>query len=889
MAGTVEPGSSVSHYRVIGPLGAGGMGEVYKAQDVTLERTVALKILPPDLVRNEERVRRFVQEAKSASSLNHPNIVTIHEIGQDGSIHYIAMELVDGSTLKRKIHEEQTDLRTLIQYLAQAADGLAKAHGAGIVHRDLKPENVMVTRDGFAKVLDFGLAKLSVKKSASEATNEATEVRHATREGAVMGTVAYMSPEQVQGRVVDPRSDIFSFGCILYEAATRRRPFDADSDVDVMHKILHDKPQPVDEINPAVPAEVRRMIRRCMAKDPDKRYQSMKDVAIELADIVEEFEELSASATSAGSGSGAVVPVPAQRPVGWIIATVLGVLLVAAGIYLWRGARTIAAPPAAFQSMKIQRLTSTAGFITDATISPDGKYLAYIVRDAAGKFGLWVRQIATGSDVQVVPPMKTGFPGFAFSPDGNYLFYVNSEFESGGGYSWLYQVPSLGGTPRKLLFDIDTAPAFSPDGKQVVFERGEPGKKVNHLVVANIDGSGQRILMTRPELGGRITPSWSPDGKRVSSLRGEVAGGLHVAPVTVDVATGKEQPIGSKRWRYISDMHWLPDGHELLIIAGTEEIRRPQIYLQPYPDGTPARVTNDTNIYGGLSLTADGNTFATIRFENTNEIRLTDPSDPTLGKELPRPATALDTGWVSVARNGAIVYQFGTDKGTDLAILDNPEAQPRVLTDTGNNFSASITADGKTIVFTSRRIGDTPHVFAIDADGSNLRQLTRGSGEGGAYISPDGQTIVYNSIDSKLMKMNTAGGQATQLADRFNGGGAISPDGTKVVYGYIQHAVPRELIRIRVASLAGGPPLLDTEWQYGGPYRWSSRNDGFTFMKRADGATNIFLQPLNGGAPVQITHFKKGYIGGYDWTADGKLVMTRGDQRSEMILVSSFR
>ncbi len=306
MPGALEPGSSISHYRVISSLGVGGMGEVYKAHDTNLDRPVALKILPPELVRNDDRVRRFVQEAKSASSLNHPHIVTIHEIGRaDGPqpLHFIAMELIDGLTLKQKIHQENTDLRTLLVYLSQAAEGLAKAHAAGIIHRDLKPENIMITRDGYAKVLDFGLAKLSIRKGADGGTDAPTEAREQTREGSVLGTVAYMSPEQVQGKVVDHRSDIFSFGCMLYEAATRRRAFEADSDIDIMHMIVHDKPLAVDEINPNVPSELRRMIRRCLAKEPEKRYQSMKDLAIELADMVEEFDQLSASASSHTSAS----------------------------------------------------------------------------------------------------------------------------------------------------------------------------------------------------------------------------------------------------------------------------------------------------------------------------------------------------------------------------------------------------------------------------------------------------------------------------------------------------------------------------------------------------------------------------------------------------------
>src|SRR5262245_21311945 len=306
------------------------MGEVYIAQDETLGRTVALKILPPGLVRNEERVRRFVTEAKSASSLNHPNIVTIYEIGSDrvqharggapgagdsgaaGSdaaepVHFISMELVAGQTLDQLIHHERTDLRTLLGHLAQAAEGVAKAHAAGIVHRDLKPGNIMISKDGFAKVLDFGLAKLTERAvTDAERTSAPTEAA-ATGAGVVMGTVGYMSPEQVQARTVDHRSDIFSLGCILYEAATRRRPFVADSDVEVMHQILKEKPPPVESLNPDVPGEVRRLIRRCLAKSPEQRFQSMKDLAIDLRELVEEWETLSTampSGRTAVSGSG---------------------------------------------------------------------------------------------------------------------------------------------------------------------------------------------------------------------------------------------------------------------------------------------------------------------------------------------------------------------------------------------------------------------------------------------------------------------------------------------------------------------------------------------------------------------------------------------------------
>ena len=331
------------------------MGQVYLARDESLDRAIALKILPPELVKNENRVRRFVQEAKSASSLNHPHIVTVYEVGEadvNGErLHFIAMELVRGKTLKDLIHQSTTDLRTLLRCLSQAAEGLSKAHAAGIVHRDLKPENVMVTTDGYAKVLDFGLAKLTeATPGANDLTSAPTAMARlsqgygeaGTDAGMILGTVGYMSPEQIQGRTIDQRSDIFSFGCMLYEAATRQRPFTADSDIETLHKILKEKPAPVEELNPQVPGELRRLIRRCLHKNADQRLQSMKDLGLELAEIAEEYDTLSLSAGSGSqvSGSDPLLLAPARSRwdrLGLLIGAALGVVgLVAAG-WAWLG------------------------------------------------------------------------------------------------------------------------------------------------------------------------------------------------------------------------------------------------------------------------------------------------------------------------------------------------------------------------------------------------------------------------------------------------------------------------------------------------------------------------------------------------------------------------
>ena len=320
-------GTRLRHYEIRSQLGTGGMGEVYLAEDTRLQRSVALKILPTDLAASRDRMRRFKQEATAAAKLNHPNIAHVYEIGEGDGVNFIAMEYVDGATLREKIHHEQTELRKLLRYLQQVAEGLAKAHTAGIVHRDLKPDNVMITRDGYAKILDFGLAKLTEQTGPKNSEPGQEEAPTAfmqpplSRPGLVMGTVGYMSPEQAQGKRVDHRSDIFSFGCILYEAATGQRAFESESTIDTLHKIVHAPVPPVKEVNPSAPADLTRIARRCLAKDPDERYQSIKEAAIELRDVRRELEgaeELDSTVppSSVGStiSSGAALGATASGP-----------------------------------------------------------------------------------------------------------------------------------------------------------------------------------------------------------------------------------------------------------------------------------------------------------------------------------------------------------------------------------------------------------------------------------------------------------------------------------------------------------------------------------------------------------------------------------------------
>src|SRR2546425_3545471 len=318
MSSPLKAGTRLGRYEIRSKLGAGGMGEVYLAEDVQLRRRVALKILPPEVASNKDRMRRFTQEAQAAAALNHPHIAHIYEIGESEGVHFIAMEFVDGLTLRQLIHEQQTNLTKLLRYLQHVAEGLAKAHASDIVHRDLKPDNIMVTRDGHAKILDFGLAKLIEPQRLFDSRDSgSSEIATAVMAqqsipGMVMGTVGYMSPEQAQGRVkeIDHRSDIFSFGCILFEAVTGQKAFEGKDILDSLHKIVHAPTPQIKEINPVAPDELQRIVRRCLAKEPDKRYQSIKEVAIELEELQQELKsaaELEYSAQPTSSSTAASI------------------------------------------------------------------------------------------------------------------------------------------------------------------------------------------------------------------------------------------------------------------------------------------------------------------------------------------------------------------------------------------------------------------------------------------------------------------------------------------------------------------------------------------------------------------------------------------------------
>src|SRR6266849_5409076 len=496
-------GQTISHYRIMGQLGSGGMGVVYEAQDLTLGRRVALKFLPPELARDAASLDRFLLEARAASALNHPNICTIYAVENDGGQSFIAMELLEGQSLDHKLLGPPLPLDRVLDISIQLADALDAAHAKGIVHRDIKPANIFLTQRGPVTVLDFGLAKLTrATEMAMDtvATQAAPGRAHLTSPGSTVGTIAYMSPEQTRGEELDARSDLFSLGALMYQMATGRLPFSGSTSAVIFNAILERDPIPAVQLNPDLPPKVQEIIDQALEKDRDLRYQTAADLRGDLKRLKRDTESgrkparaasisaptvpvaASSSAVTADalsaqrtSGSSAVISVKRQNKFSTsLIAAIVVALVVAAvyGIYSFLARRG----PAPFQDISVTKVTDT-GDAVSAAISPDGRYILNLMR-SNGLASLWLRNVPTNSNTQVQPPADVYYNGLRFSPDGNYFYFVRSD-PGNPELKFLYRAPLLGGTPQKLAADVDSNITLSPDGKKFAFVRydnPEPGK-----------------------------------------------------------------------------------------------------------------------------------------------------------------------------------------------------------------------------------------------------------------------------------------------------------------------------------------------------------------------------------------------------------------------------
>jgi serine/threonine protein kinase/dipeptidyl aminopeptidase/acylaminoacyl peptidase len=928
-------GRLVGHYRILELLGRGGMGEIYLAEDTKLDRKVAIKLLPAQWTEDGGRLLRFQREARAASALNHPNILTIYEIVEEaGASAFIVTEFIEGQTLRQRMRASMK-LEEIFDVGLQIASALSAAHEAGIIHRDIKPENIMLRRDGYVKVLDFGLAKL-IEQPEERSLEDARTLLSNTHPGIVMGTVQYMSPEQARGLAVDARTDIWSLGCVLYEMVTARPPFEGGTMTDVLAAILEREPLPMSAAMRDVPAQLEWIIRKALRKDRDERFQTARELLGDLRSLKEQLEfeaRLEASATpdarpqaaslsnaerngklqSAGhalatgiikaSSTATSVEAPVARVKnrrGLVLAlaclvVLIGVTAAGLGVYKFLWAKKGTWP---FWRINITQLTTSRNIIQSA-ISPDGNYLVYSISDRE-QHSLWLRQVSASNDTMIVPPSGDGIWGVTFSRDGKDLYYVLRGRDDGIGV--LYRIPVLGGTPRKILSNVDSPVTFSPDGKQLAFVRGGfPTREESALVIADVEGQTERTLATRkrPVRFYPIYftgPSWSPDGEwiAVAVVSAPPFGGFYAFNVKDGTEKALTQPIFTQQGR----IEWLSDMSGLVFV-GSDLITPTlpgQVWLVSYPGGELRRITNDLINYRGLSLSANSKRLVTSSVSDFANMWIVPDGDATRARQI---LPLRSRGGVSFTPDGRVVFATETGGTWDIWIMNQDGSNRKQLTSGGRqSIEPAASPDGRYIVFTSASPGSVD-LWRMDMDGGNLVQLTKNMFAFNAAFSPDGRWVVFSNGSrngAKIQKVSVDGGEPVGLFDKPAYRPTVSPDGRWIAVFYSGAQNPNNDVyrKIAIFPFAGGDVVKTFDFGGNSTTRdmlhWTPDGRALLYNQMNDNVSNIWKQPVDGGSPTKVTDFRDSLINDFAYSRDGRqLICTRGTVIREAVMITDLR
>lgn len=911
----LETGQLIGHYRILSFLGAGGMGEVYLAEDPNLDRRVAIKVLPSGYTPDGKQLYRFQQEARAASALNHPNIITIYEIGQFNGQHFIVSEFIEGETLRQCLSRERIPISNVLDISIQVASALSVAHEAGIIHRDIKPENVMLRSDGYIKVLDFGLAK-SIEQQEPRENRRAIE-EPVTTPGLLMGTVKYMSPEQARGLNVDSRSDMFSLAVVLYEMVTGRAPFEGETTSDLIATLLKDDPPPLQYYSPDAPDELQRITTKALRKDKEERYESLRSMLNDLQRLKQELDLDSRHLRQQNrTGMAAITPSSAQAAVQTLgnlagstgnigtIPTLLGsehitsqvkrgktkaavissaLLIIVAGIIYavgWRSSNS----RAPFQEMSIRKIIGTENSRLGA-ISSDGKYLAHVV-DVRGQSSLWIRELSTDTDTEIIPPADGVFIGLTFSLDADYIYYVRGEDEDSGT---LYRVMATGGEPQVIMSSLSSPVTFSPDGQKFAFIR--QSGEATAIILASPDGSGENQLALRklPEFFNPIAPAWSPDGKVIACPAGRTGKEGYDSVVEAQVENGLVKTISRGQLENIEQVAWLTDGTGLIVIAAEKETAgRLQIWHLSYPGGAPRRITNDLNGYSRLSLTADSKILVSSRIEMRTSIWHVPNGDASLAKQITdeRNTVFRAVCWLP---DGRIVAPSNTSGSREIWAMNSDGTDPKKLTSDGlPKFWPTASADGRYIVFSALDNDASYHIWRMDIDGSDLKRLTNGVGENFPSCSPDGWVIYSSGTGDELTlwKVPIDGGEPIQLVEKPSRFAKASPDGKLIVCQWRDSPAARW--RVAVLSFEGRTLIRTLDIPSSINMRWSPDSRALNYIVTRNGVSNIWSQPIDGAPPRQLTDFNSLSAYGFDWSTDGALICSRGFTVRDLVSITDF-
>jgi serine/threonine protein kinase/Tol biopolymer transport system component len=819
-------GTLRGHYKIIRPLGQGGMGVVYEAEDQKLGRLVAIKLLPEATRQDPAALERFWREARTASSLNHPGICTIHELNESGDQPFIVMELLEGQSLDKLYYHRAMPYPKLLDLGVQAADALDAAHRKGILHRDIKPANIFLSPSGQVKILDFGLAKIEegYATPGSAGNGNATLAGPfgndlLTSPGSAVGTIAYMSPEQARGETLDARSDVFSLGVVLYELATGQNPFSGPTTAVTFDRILNHAPTAPITLNPELPPELEETLNKTLEKDRDLRLQSAAELRADLKRLQRKSSGGSTSRSpSSGSGSavtpsgaggaappsGPVTPVPsgAGQPAAPISATGIAppeakksralpiavitlLLLAAAGFVAWR----MWPRPVPFTTVSLSQITNT-GTLERIALSGDGKFLAEVKNDG-GQRTLWIRNIATNTDTQILTPFANEYVGLNFSADANYIYFTRGTPDNAALHS-LFMMPVFGGTPRQLIHDVDSAASPSPDGTRIVFLRWTPDRKdqLSEIHIADKEGGDNQVIYTSNNQA--QAPVWSPLGNQVAWI--EVSGPTNTAIKILDIASKKVVTIAppggilfDPSFDGYSDLAWLPDGNHLLVLYSKEHSDRRQIGIVGVAGGDFHTLTNDVNAYGQLAISADGKTLATVLTNLDSSIAYYKGDGGALISSTPLRITPSWLAWADEDHLWLITHGAGISK------LERATGTLQPI-DTGDlDIGAYITTcpDGHVLFLAIPKGGGETRVFRMEADGTGIAQLTTTGIARTPFCTLDSQKIYFtirpktNVPTVSLWSMAISGGPPQKELDLTSFNGSVLTRDTKYALGFM--------------------------------------------------------------------------------------------------------
>jgi len=844
------------------------MGEVYRARDPKLGRDVAVKVLL-NLSKDPERLRRFEQEARAAAALSHPNILAVFEMGTHEGAPYLASELLEGETLREQVRQGRLPGRKAVDYGVQIARGLAAAHSKGVVHRDLKPENLWVTRDGRLKILDFGLAKLTERESVTDPGAPTRTV--GTRPSEVMGTVGYMSPEQVRGQSCDHRTDIFSFGAILYEMLTGNRAFQKPTSAETMTAILNEDP-PVTEIAISSVPGLQRVVTRCLEKSPEQRFHSASDLAFAI-------EALSDASNTSGTVS--VREHPAKRWASWALPALACVAL---GIWLYvRNTTGTKGFSSAVVPLEIRALTES-GKVAAAAASPDGRYVAYVDSDA-GRYELRLLQVATDTDVQVQPASPLRIWNIHFSPDGNSIFFLRQLDAGNPKYLGVFRVSTLGGLAAPVAGDARMyGLTVSPDGKQIAYISQTPAKSL--LMLANADGANQHVLANRPLELGFWFLEWSPSGDQVVAVTdtGEEAMGL----VTVSAVDGAMRELSVKGWTTVGEPAWGPDAATIYIPASRPIDTTTQVWAIDAATGASRQITSGPASYSqsGLSTTNVGDLVATTSNLDT-AIWVSDRSG-----RVSRLGSSRGEGLDGVAWVDGKIATCNTD---EIRVRDASGHNSRKVRAYSSIYRQVVRCGPSQVAFWAMDGKRHSHIGVIDLETGSAEPQTIGQYDDEPTCNADGSRLVYVHCRDRGQQCAVTNVAPLHSLGAVNRIGwtmpTISPDGTKVLFR--QTPDPKKPDEwAAIVPLDGGEtktlklPVSAEEVE---GIRWAPDGKAILYDRNENGVGNIWSASLVGGGVRKITSFDSDRIYAFDVSPDNRLLMSRGSTVRDAVLIKNVR